>query len=55
MDPASGVCEGCYRTLDEIARWGGASEADKREILARIARRKAAPDPWAGSLRCDCD
>lgn len=55
MEPVSGLCEGCYRTLDEIARWGATDDDDKRAILARIALRRAAPDPWSGLLRGDCD
>ena len=41
MDPASGLCEGCLRTIDEIAGWGSASDARKRLILAAIAQRRA--------------
>ena len=36
----AGVCAGCHRTLDEIARWGNASDSDKRRILAAIAQRQ---------------
>ena len=56
MDPITGLCEGCARTLDEIARWGTASEDDKRAILDFVARRREqGADAWLGSLRCDCD
>jgi predicted Fe-S protein YdhL (DUF1289 family) len=47
MSEASGLCEGCFRTLDEIARWSGMSEADKREVWNRIEVRMAA----AGACR----
>lgn len=40
MDEATGHCTGCWRTLDEIARWSTASEADKRAIWARIEQRQ---------------
>ena len=40
MDPASGLCVGCARTLDEIARWGQASEVEKRHILAQLPARR---------------
>ncbi|WP_423604979.1 DUF1289 domain-containing protein [Sphingomonas sp. MS122] len=33
-----GLCEGCGRTLDEIAEWSSATDARRRAILARIAR-----------------
>lgn len=43
MDAASGLCVGCGRTLDEIARWGAMNEAERRAIMALLpARRKTA-------------
>ncbi len=42
MSPETGYCEGCLRSLDEIARWGGADDAAKRRILAAVAQRRAA-------------
>jgi len=42
MDAATGLCEGCYRTLDEIAQWSGASEEDKLAIWNELLRRAAA-------------
>ncbi|MDB5873565.1 MAG: hypothetical protein JWQ07_3007 [Ramlibacter sp.] len=41
MDPNSEVCEGCFRTLDEIAEWGRMEDAGKREIWLLIAQRLA--------------
>lgn len=41
MSPSTGLCEGCYRSLDEIARWSRASAADKLSILAAVADRRA--------------
>jgi len=42
IDPATGWCLGCARSLDEIVEWGAASEARQREILAALpARRRA--------------
>jgi predicted Fe-S protein YdhL (DUF1289 family) len=40
MDPESGLCEGCLRTLDEIAQWGAATEEQKRTVWRAIVRRK---------------
>lgn len=40
MDPARGVCIGCGRTLDEIARWGGMSEAEQSAIMNSLAERR---------------
>ena len=41
MDAAAGICVGCGRTLDEIARWGSMSRADQRAIMASLAERMA--------------
>jgi predicted Fe-S protein YdhL (DUF1289 family) len=43
MDRRTGLCEGCLRTIDEIAAWGALTESMKREVLANIAARRAAP------------
>ncbi|MBL8443432.1 MAG: DUF1289 domain-containing protein [Zoogloeaceae bacterium] len=40
MDTASGLCAGCFRSLAEIAAWGGASDAQKRDILSAVAERR---------------
>ena len=39
MDAVTGFCEGCFRTLDEIAGWGMSSDAQKRETWARLVER----------------
>lgn len=31
-----GICMGCERTLDEIARWSTMSDSEKRGVLLRI-------------------
>ena len=42
MDPRRGVCLGCARTLDEIARWGTMTDLERGKILAELpGRRKA--------------
>lgn len=40
MDPARDVCAGCYRTLEEIARWRDMSDTQRLEVLASIAQRR---------------
>lgn len=42
MSAATGLCEGCFRSLDEIARWSRSEDADKRRILELVAQRRAA-------------
>jgi uncharacterized protein len=39
IDEATGLCEGCLRTLDEVAVWGSSSARQRRAILAAIDRR----------------
>ena len=40
MDPQRGLCLGCARTLDEIARWGSMNEAERERVMAELPRRK---------------
>ena len=44
MDPATGLCLGCWRTLDEIAAWGGLPEPGRRAVWARIESRLCGPE-----------
>jgi predicted Fe-S protein YdhL (DUF1289 family) len=41
MDAASGLCLGCWRTLDEIAAWSVLDADAKRAVLAAIRERRA--------------
>jgi predicted Fe-S protein YdhL (DUF1289 family) len=43
----AGLCAGCFRTLDEIARWANAGDNEKRLILATVAQRRIRRDPDA--------
>lgn len=40
MDPRTGLCEGCLRTIGEIAEWSGATEERKRAVWVEIRRRR---------------
>lgn len=42
MDPASGLCRGCLRTLDEITRWSRLDDAAREGILTAITNRRQA-------------
>ncbi len=44
MDPAKAVCAGCFRTLDEIARWRDMGDPEREAVLAAIVLRRADPD-----------
>ena len=39
LDARSGLCLGCGRTLDQIARWATMSEAERARIMAELAAR----------------
>jgi len=39
LDARSGLCLGCGRTLDQIARWAGMTEAERTRIMAELAAR----------------
>lgn len=42
LDPQSGLCAGCWRTMAEVARWQEAGRAERLAILANCAGRRAA-------------
>lgn len=39
MDAATGLCEGCFRTLDEIAAWSALDDEAKRAVWQEIVQR----------------
>jgi predicted Fe-S protein YdhL (DUF1289 family) len=45
LDPASGLCLGCGRSLDEIARWSETSEAQRLILMAEARARLAGAMP----------
>jgi len=40
MSPVTGYCEGCRRTIAEIAGWAEYTDGQKRAVLARLRARK---------------
>jgi len=44
IDPATGWCAGCLRTIDEIAAWGSLDNAGKRAVLKHLPARRAERD-----------
>jgi predicted Fe-S protein YdhL (DUF1289 family) len=48
VDPISGLCIGCGRSLAEIGGWLGLSDAERRALMAILPARLAAlPSPPA--------
>jgi predicted Fe-S protein YdhL (DUF1289 family) len=39
IDPASGLCRGCRRTLAEIAAWSTLGEAERDRVWAALGSR----------------
>ncbi len=40
MDAHTGWCEGCLRTLDEIAAWSQLDDEARREVWVDLGRRR---------------
>ena len=40
IDPDTGWCEGCLRTLDEIANWGSMPDARRTEVWSALSVRR---------------
>jgi predicted Fe-S protein YdhL (DUF1289 family) len=41
IDGESGLCLGCQRSLPEVAAWGRYTDAERTEIMAGLADRRA--------------
>ncbi len=39
--PESRLCEGCYRSIDEIASWGSMGNTQRLQVWDRIFERRA--------------
>jgi predicted Fe-S protein YdhL (DUF1289 family) len=42
LDARAAQCLGCGRSIDEIARWGGMSAAERARVMAELPGRMAA-------------
>ena len=40
IDPDTGACHGCRRTLDEIAAWSTLGDVDKRRVWRQLPDRE---------------
>jgi uncharacterized protein len=43
MDAVSGLCEGCFRSLDEIAGWSMMQDEEKRAVWHELVQRAQQP------------
>ena len=44
LDVRKGLCLGCGRTIDEIARWTAISDTERRRVMDELPGRLAAYD-----------
>lgn len=51
MDEVSGLCRGCFRTLEEITGWSRAADEEKLTILVAVDHRRAEHDPCSEEFR----
>jgi uncharacterized protein len=49
MDPQTQWCEGCFRTIEEIADWAGMEDEGKRQVWRKLAGRALTPELAAGA------
>ena len=49
MNEATGLCDGCLRTIDEIAAWGSLTDLAKRAVWKQLHRRRAVLPAGAAS------
>ena len=47
MNDRSGLCEGCYRTIDEIIAWSTMPDDAKRRVWQLLPARKQAVEQKA--------
>jgi len=45
LDARSGLCLGCARTVEEIARWSAMGAAERTRVLAALPHRRASREP----------
>ncbi|QDH74289.1 DUF1289 domain-containing protein [Brevundimonas sp. M20] len=45
VDGPTGLCLGCYRTLQEIGGWSALSDERRAEIMTQLSSRRSRIDP----------
>ena len=49
LDPATGMCLGCLRTIDEIACWASLSTEERRAVMGELPDRTPPHLPAGGN------
>jgi uncharacterized protein len=45
LDARSGLCHGCGRTIDEIARWASMSASERAQVMGELPERLVNHNP----------
>jgi len=45
LDARSGLCLGCGRSIDEIARWSAISTAERAQVISKLPARLVGRQP----------
>jgi uncharacterized protein len=45
ISESTGLCEGCLRTIDEVAAWSRLDDEGKRQVWQRLATRAGVRTP----------
>jgi len=53
IDDATGWCEGCLRTIDEIAAWASLDESAQRALCDQLPSRRQLRREWRARQRAD--
>ncbi|HZP74944.1 MAG TPA: DUF1289 domain-containing protein [Pseudolabrys sp.] len=53
LDPRTGLCIGCARNVDEIARWSTMSPAERARIMAELPQRQKTTATTKGAVRAE--
>ncbi|MDO9206364.1 DUF1289 domain-containing protein [Methylotenera sp.] len=40
VDESSGLCQGCYRTIDEIKAWWDMGQTEQKNLLVALEERQ---------------
>ena len=40
VDDLSGLCVGCYRSMDEISQWWDMNDAERNKVTSQLADRQ---------------
>ena len=51
VNPETGLCLGCHRSVDEISRWARMTPEERRTVMATLPGRDPGPSGRRGGAR----